>query len=117
MTMASPVLERLLQSGLEHAAARTSKKLDDWTDRLDEVASNAGAVEHGVAAGVGAALAGKNPVWGAVKGAWSGAGTKTRVLVVLTLVLMLVLAPVALVLLLLGLLVAGAIAGFRALSR
>lgn len=102
-----------------------SKKIDEVVDKLDDVAS--GKLEDLTAsggpqvnAGLGALrafMSGKNPVWAALKGAWSGAGTKTKVIVVLCLILLLLLAPVVLVVLLLGLLVAAIVAAIRSATR
>ncbi|WP_051441489.1 hypothetical protein [Arthrobacter sp. H14] len=102
-----------------------SNKIDEVVDKLEDVVE--GKLEDPAAsgdpvmnAGLGAlqaVMSGKNPVWAALKGAWSGASTKTKVIVVLCLVLILLLAPVVLVVLLLGLLVAAIAAAIRSATR
>ena len=93
-------------------------KVDDWTNRLNDVAAGAGDapkavgnVADGLAEGgnaqrqagvrgVEAGLLGKSPVWAAVKGAWTGGSTAVKVAVVaagVALVLVLVLSPVLLI--------------------
>ncbi len=110
-------LRDLSEAFVEFATAKASRKADDWTRKLNAVAAPDGATKRAAYEGVKASLAGKNPTWPALKGAWSGASTKVKVAEVLILVLVLVLAPVPTVLLLLGLLVAGIIAGVRAAAR
>src|ERR671910_360062 len=63
--------------------------------------------------GMRAARAGKNPVWGAVKGAVANLGTGTKVLIVLAAVLGLLLGPVVLVVTLVVLLVLAIVAAVR----
>lgn len=93
-------------------------KVDDWTDKLDRVASGSGSTSKPVddvaddlaegggaqqqagVRGVQAGVTGKNPVWAAIKGAWTGGGTGVKVAVIaagVALVLLLVLSPVLLV--------------------
>jgi hypothetical protein len=57
-----------------------------------------------------------NPIWTAIKGAWSGASPGLKVALVSIVALTLLLGPVVLVLLLLGLLVAAIVAAVRAAS-
>jgi glycerol-3-phosphate acyltransferase PlsY len=70
-----------------------------------------------VVEGLKATLGGKNPVWAAIKGAWSRASLKLKLAVVLILLVTLLLAPVLLLVLVLGLLVAALIVGIRAATR
>ncbi len=93
-------------------------KVDDWTRRLNDVAAGAGDAPRAVdrvaddladggdakrqagVRGVQAGVLGKNPVWAAIKGAWTGGSTAVKVAVVaagVALVLLLVLSPVLLV--------------------
>lgn len=106
---------------MSSAVGAMAAKVDEWTDKLNDVAAGAGtssgtvdAAADGLAQGgdakhqagvrgVQAGLAGKNPVWAAVKGAWTGGGTAVKLAVVaagICLVLLLLLSPVTLVLLL-----------------
>ena len=87
----------VMTSAVEFAAAKFSQKADGWTGKLNDVAAGGGkqaadaggelaadgfdaAAESGDARqqagarGVRAGLQGKNPVWAAIKGAWSGGG-------------------------------------------
>ena len=99
-------LERLAVAVIDKAAGLAVDKVDDVAGKLEDIASNGG-VGLSAAFGAGTAMmAGKNPVIGAMKGAWSALGTGTKVAIVLGLVLLGLLSPVALVLVLLGLLVA-----------
>ena len=103
---------------LSAALGVVAAKVDDWTDRLNDVAAGAGDasrtvdnVADGLAEGgnaqrqagvrgVQAGLVGKSPVWAAIKGAWTGGSTAVKVAVVaagVALVLVLVLSPVLLV--------------------
>ena len=105
---------------ISSALGVVSAKVDDWTDKLEDVAAGkeeavgkladdlaegGGAKEQAAVRAVEAELVGKNPVWAAVKGAWSGAGTGVKVAIVaavVALVLLVVLAPVLLLILLLA---------------
>ena len=104
------------------ALGMAAAKVDDWTDKLDRVASGSGSASDPVDAvaddlaegggaqqqagvrGVQAGVTGKNPLWAAIKGAWAGGGTGVKVAVIaagVALVLLLVLSPVLLVVVLL----------------
>ena len=87
--------------------------VDRLSGKLEDIADRGGAVTGAAAGGLKAFARGKNPVWGAVKGAIGGLSTKTKVLIVLALVLGLLLGPVALVVLLLGLLVFAIVVAVR----
>jgi len=129
----------VMSSALEFAAAKVSRKTDDWTDRLSNVAAggvkdasdaggevaaegldaaaeSGGAKQQAGAKGVRAGLQGKNPVWAAIKGAWSGGSSQVRaaiVAAVVAMVLLLLLSPVLLLVFLLGLLIIEAVARAR----
>jgi hypothetical protein len=104
------LLGALAQKGLTVAL----QAVDRLSEKLEDVTSRGGALTGGVGGGVKALLAGKSPVWGAVKGVIGGLSTTTKVLIVLSLVLALVLGPVLLLLLLLGLLIFAVVAAVRA---
>jgi hypothetical protein len=112
-----PALSRLAEAALQAAAVKLSDKTDGWVHALEEYANSQGATGRAGFEGLKAHLLGKNPVWAAMKGAWTGASVRLRVVVVLILVLFLLLAPVPLVLLLLGLVIAAIVAGIRAATR
>jgi hypothetical protein len=107
----------LRDAALRYAAVKASRKVEDWAEDLREFVASGGPATQAVFEGVKAKLQGKNPVWGAIKGAWSGASPQLKLAVVLILILTLVLAPVVLLMLLLGLLVAALVAGIRAATR
>ena len=111
-------LGRLADTALQTAAAKLSNRADGWVRGLDDyAASRGGATGRAGFEGLKAHLLGKNAVWAAMKGAWSGAGFRLRLVAVLVLLLALLLAPVPLLLLLLGLVVAAIVAGIRAAAR
>ena len=133
----------VMSSALEFAAAKVSRKTDDWTDRLSNVAAggvkdasdaggelaaegldaaaeSGGAKQQAGAKGVRAGLQGKNPVWAAIKGAWSGGSSQVRaaiVAAVVAMVLLLLLSPVLLLVFLLGLLIIAAVSKARSAKR
>jgi hypothetical protein len=107
-------LERLGAALIDRAASAAVDKVDDLSEKLEGIAQNGG-VGLNAAFGAGTAvMAGKNPLVGAIKGAWSALGTGAKVGIVLGLILLAVLSPVALVLILLGLLVAAIVKAARA---
>jgi hypothetical protein len=110
-------LRDLSEAFVEYATAKVSQKADDWTHKLNAVAAPDGATNRAAYEGVKASLAGKNPFWAALRGAWSGASAKVKAAEVLALVLVLVVAPVPTLLILLGLLVAAIVAGVRSAAR
>ncbi|GAA1974433.1 hypothetical protein GCM10009798_39600 [Nocardioides panacihumi] len=113
----APDLGSALGSLAEAAVGRLSDKVDEWIQGLEEYAASEGATGGAILAGVKAHLQGKNPVWAAMKGAWSGASVQLRVVAVLVLLLVLLLAPVALLVVILGLLIAAIVAGIRGATR
>jgi len=113
-------------------------KVDDWTNKLNDVAAGTGEASEAVGnvaddlaeggnakqqagvRGVQAGLVGKNPVWAAIKGAWTGGSTAVKVAVVaagVALVLVLVLSPVLLVVLLVTVPIAIAISKARSAKK
>ncbi|MEN5073295.1 hypothetical protein ABE437_05725 [Isoptericola cucumis] len=94
-------------------------KVDDWSNKLDDVAAGGStarpdavekvaddvaeggdAKQQAGVRGVQAGIEGSNPVWAAVKGAWAGSSTPVKVAIVAAGVVLLVLSPVLLVVLL-----------------
>ena len=111
---------QVMTSALEFAAAKASLKAEGWTERLNDVAEGGGAKQQAGAKGVQAGLKGKNPVWAAIKGAWSGGSAKVRaaiVAAVVALVLLLVLSPVLLLSFLLALLIIAAVGKARSAKQ
>src|SRR3954447_10585150 len=116
-TNLSAALSDLRDAALRYATVKASRKVEDWAEDLNELVASGGPTTQAVFEGVKAKLRGKNPVWAAIRGAWSGASPKLKLAVVLILILTLVLAPVVLLVLVLGLLVAALVAGIRAATR
>lgn len=110
-------LRELVQSAIRYVVVKVAGRVGEVIDDLDLGVAPKGMLGGALVEGVQAYAAGKNPVWGAARGAWGGAETKTKVLIVLAVVLIVLLLPVVLVLLLLGLLVAGIVAAVRAATR
>jgi hypothetical protein len=104
----------VLEATLQKVTAKASQKTEDWSRDLESVAASGGAAGQAGLRGATAELHGKNPIWAAVKGAWSGASVKLKLAAVLFLVLLLLLAPVPTLLLLLGLLMAALVKAIRA---
>lgn len=105
--------ERLAVAVIDRLAGVAADKVDDLSDNLEKMASGGG-LKLGALFGAGNALmAGKNPLFGAMKGAWGALGIGPKIAIIVGLVLLGVLSPVALVLLLVGLLVAGIISAVK----
>jgi hypothetical protein len=98
-------LHRLVGALVDRGANAALGAVDRLSGKLEDIAGRGGVLTGAAAGGLKAVAGGKNPVWGAVKGAIGGLSTTTKVLIVLALVLGLLLGPVVLVVLLLGLLV------------
>ena len=123
------VIGDIVGTALDLAVSKVSQKVGDLTDRLDgaagdtiedaaeavtdEIPDIGGATGTAAVGAASAGLTGKNPVWGAIKGAWSGGSAKVKaaiVAAVVALVLLLVLSPVLLLLLLITVLIVIAVA-------
>jgi hypothetical protein len=116
-TSLAPALSDLREAALLYATAKVSRKVEDWADDLNDFVASGGSTTQAVVGGLKAMLRGKNPVWAAIKGAWSGASSELKLAVVLILILTLLLGPVVLLVLVLGLLIAALVAGIRAATR
>jgi hypothetical protein len=110
-------VEELVQAGVAYLAARVAKAIEDSADGLDRLVTPHGPLEHATVSGIQAAVAGKNPLWAAVKGAWSSGTVKTRIVMVLLAVAVLLTAVVAVVVLLLTMLIEAVGAAIRALTH
>lgn len=113
-------LKSRFRRGLDAVRSRGDElndRLRDWVNSLLGEVTHGGVGLQAAFAGVQAALKGKNPVWGAVKGLVSGLSPKAEIGLVLLLALALVLGPVLLVILLLALLVAAVIAAIRSATE
>ena len=111
---AEPDLGAALQRLAAEFGRYAEAKLDTWSRRLEQGMRSVDVTDRAIV-GAGLALAaGRNPVWGAVRAVWSGAGLGARIGIVTALVLLAVLAPTMLLLLLIALLVAAAVMQVRA---
>jgi hypothetical protein len=117
VTSFAPALSDLREAALRYAAAKASRKLQDWANDLNDFVASRRPTTRAVIGGLMATLWGKNPVWAAIKGAWSGASPQLKLAVMLILLVTLLLAPVVLLVLVLGLLVAALVAGIRTATR
>jgi len=106
-----------LLDALQDGGEALTSKVQEWMDTLFEAVANGGA---GVKAGLEAlraVVAGKNPVFAAIKSLVSGLSGKAKIALILLLVLGLLLGPVLLVVLLLALVVGALIAAVRAAAE
>ena len=110
-------LRKLRGALIDRGARSTLSIVDRYCRKLEAVTKRGGVLPAVAGGGLAALLAGKNPLWGVVKGAIAGMGPVTVVLIVVGMVLALVLGPVVLVLLLLGLIVVAVVAAARAGAR
>jgi hypothetical protein len=107
---------RVVSTAVEYAVAKVSRNAESLTQKLTTGAEEAGAPQRAGLRGAQAALRGENPVWAAIKGAWSGSTATVKAAIVtamVALLLMLVLSPVLLLAFLLSLLVVAAVAQAR----
>ena len=106
-------LRKLLGAMVDKGVAATVRGVQRLSDTFEDVARSGGPLTGAAGGGMRAARAGKNPVWGAVKGPVANLGTGTKVLIVLAAVLGLLLGPVVLVVTLVVLLVLAIVAAVR----
>ena len=111
---ATPDLWGALQRLVAEAGRFAEARLDAWSRQLEQTARSADVTDRAIVGAGLAVAAGRNPLWGAVRAVWSGAGVGTRIGIVTALVLLAVLAPAMLLLLLIALLVAAAVMQVRA---
>ena len=103
---------RVVSTAVEYGVAKVSRAADVLTQRLTTRADEAGAPQRAGLSGAQAALRGDNPVWAAIKGAWSGSTATVKAAIVtamVALLLLAVLSPVLLLVFLLSLLVVAAV--------
>ncbi|WP_142097075.1 hypothetical protein [Pseudonocardia cypriaca] len=102
---------------LERAFGVALDKVEQLSRSLDDIAARGGYKIGAVFGGVRAAAAGRNLVWGAVKGAFSALSPGAKAAIIVALVLALLLLPVTVVLLLLLLIVVAIVAVVQSRSR
>jgi hypothetical protein len=111
---------RVFGTAVDYAITRASRATESWTHELTQHAEGAGTAQRAGVRGARASLRGKNPVWAAIKGAWSGSTATVKAAIVAALVallLMLVLSPVLLLAFLVSLLVVAAVTQARRAQR
>jgi hypothetical protein len=110
-------LRKLLGVAVDAGLASAVHGVERLGDKLEDVTDSGGPWMGAAGGGVLAALADKNPVWGAIKGAAGRLSTGTKVLIVLAAVVALLLGPVVFVVALIVLLVLAIVAAVRSASR
>jgi hypothetical protein len=110
-------LGKLLGALIDKGVRSALSTVDRFCDKLEEVTRRGGVLPAVAGGGLAALFAGRNPLWGALKGAIMGVSPTTVVLVVVGIVLALVLGPVFLVLLLLGLVGVAVVVAVRSGAR
>jgi len=103
------LLDRLFGLALDQVEA-----LGAW---FDEIAARGGVRVNALLGGARAALSGRSPVWGAVRGAFAGMSQEARIALIVALVLAVLLLPLTVVVVLLALIVAAIVVAIAAASR
>ncbi|MFD1531250.1 hypothetical protein [Pseudonocardia aurantiaca] len=98
-------LRTLLATLIERGFGIALDKIEQLARTFDQIAARGGITLHAAFGGAQAALEGRSPVWGAIRGAFSALSPGTKAIVVAVLILALILLPVTVVLLLLSLIV------------
>ncbi|GAA0948677.1 hypothetical protein GCM10009559_48510 [Pseudonocardia zijingensis] len=106
-------LRRLLATLLDRAFGIALTGVERLAHGLDEVTARGGIPLNALVGGGLAALGGRNPVWGAIVGAFRALSPGARVAVIAALMLALLLLPLTVVLLLLVLIVGAIVAATR----
>jgi hypothetical protein len=109
-------LRELLAAVLERTFGIALDKVEQLSRTLDDIAARGGVKVGALWGGVRAAVAGKSPVWGAIRGAFSALGPGAQAAVIIVLVLAILLLPVTVVLILLLLIVVAIIVIVRTQS-
>ncbi|MEN3271035.1 MAG: hypothetical protein V7646_7929 [Pseudonocardia sp.] len=110
-------LRKLLATLMDRAFGLALDKVEVLAGKLDEVAARGGLGLNALLGGVRASLQGRNPIWGAIKGAVAAMSPAAKAALIVALVLALLLLPLTVVLLLLVLIVVAVWAAVRAGSR
>ncbi|WP_233272090.1 hypothetical protein [Mycolicibacterium smegmatis] len=106
-------VRRLLDAVRERSHALT-KQLQEWMDSLFDAIENSSPRLKAVVEALRAVMSGKNPVWAAIKGLWTGLSAGAKALLILAVIVAILLLPVLVVVLLLALLVVAVIVAIRA---
>ncbi len=103
----------VVDAALHFVNDKLESKTQEWAGELDEFEATRGSAERAGYEGAKAGLAGRSPIWAAIKGAWAAASAEVKIAAVLLVLLMVVLAPIPMILLGLGLLVATIVRAMR----
>ena len=103
-------LRKLLATLLDRGFGIALEGVEQMARALEETAARGGVKLGAVLGGARAAMAGGNPIWGVVKGAFAAMSPGARAVVIVALVLAPLLLPVTVVLVLLALIVLAVIA-------
>jgi len=109
--------QTLLTALIDKAAGVALNKVDELTDKLNEVTANGGVGLTAALAGGQAYLQGNNPLWAAAKAGFSALSAWAKAGLILALVLAAVLGLVLVAVLLLAIIVWAIIAAIRAAAR
>lgn len=109
-------LRKLLATLIERGFGLALEKVEELAGRLDEVAARGGIKMQALLGGVRASVQGRNPVWGAIRGAVGALSPAAKAALAVALVLAVILLPVTVVLLLLVLIVVAVWAAVRSSS-
>ena len=110
-------LRKLLATLLDRAFGLALEKVETLARSFDEIAARGGLPMHALLGGIGASLQGRNPIWGAIRGAIAGMSPEAKAALIVALVLALLLLPLTVVLLLLVLIAVAVWAAVRAGSQ
>jgi hypothetical protein len=103
-------VRKLLATLLERGFGIALEAAERLNHGLDEIAARSGVKVNALLGGARAAVAGRSPAWGAIKGAFSALSPGAKAAVIIVLVLALLLLPVTVVLLLLALIAVAVVA-------
>jgi hypothetical protein len=109
-------LRTLLATLIERGFGIALDKIEQLARTFDQIAARGGVTVHAVFGGARAALRGRSPVWGAIRGAFSALSPAAKAILTAALILALILLPVTVVLLLLSLIVIAIVVAIRARS-
>jgi hypothetical protein len=106
-------LRELLEAVLDRVFGLALSGIERLAETLEGFAARGGIGLSALLGGAAAAVSGRNPVWGAIKGAVSALSGPAKAALIIVLVLALILLPVTVLLVLLALLVAAVVAVVR----
>jgi hypothetical protein len=106
-------LRKLIATLLDRALGIALDKVEQLARTFDDIAARGGVKLNALVGGVRAKIEGRNPIWGAIKGALSAMSPPAKAALIAALILAVLLLPVTVVLLLLVLIVVAVVAAAR----